>query len=56
MKHIGDIAGKFSRGIGLFSKTHNLLNSQITLLFTPIFVIVTMYGETSMRPIYVKSI
>ena len=55
-KHTGDIAGKLSRGISLVSKAHKLLYSQITLLFTPIFVIATMYGETSMRLIYVKPV
>ena len=45
-----------SRGKGLVSKAHNMLDSQIILLFIPIFVIVTMYGETSMRPIYVNSV
>ena len=57
-KHIDDIAGKLSRGIGLVSKAHKLsyLEELITwyLLFSHIFVIVTMCEETSMCTIQVE--
>ena len=57
-KHIDDIAGKLSRGMGLVSKAHKLsyLEELITwyLLSSHIFVIVTSCEETSMCTIQVE--